>query len=42
MADDDVTGGVHRVVPDLISASPEQAATFYTGVLGMRVVMDAA
>ncbi|MGX7824031.1 VOC family protein [Actinokineospora sp. 24-640] len=31
---------VYRVVPDLASTSPEQAKAFYTGVLGMRVVMD--
>jgi catechol 2,3-dioxygenase-like lactoylglutathione lyase family enzyme len=31
---------VLRVVPDLASTSPAQAAAFYTQVLGLQVVMD--
>ncbi|MEU4803932.1 VOC family protein [Actinosynnema sp. NPDC023587] len=31
---------VNRVVPDLRSASLPDAIAFYTGVLGLRVVMD--
>ncbi|GAA2987526.1 VOC family protein [Actinokineospora diospyrosa] len=31
---------MHRVVPDLASTSLEAAIRFYTGVLGMEVVMD--
>jgi|SRR3954454_2390259 catechol 2,3-dioxygenase-like lactoylglutathione lyase family enzyme len=32
--------GVHRVVPDLASRSPEAAKVFYGDVLGLRPVMD--